>query len=49
MIRNKITNETYPNRKEAKRVMGHAQYNKAVKRGEIEYIISTHKASDIML
>ena len=49
MILNKITKETYPDRKEAKRVMGHANYNKAVKRGELEYIISTHRASDIIL
>lgn len=49
MILNKLTNETYPNRKEAKRVMGHTAYNKAVKQGDIEYIITTHKASDIIL
>ena len=49
MILNKITKETYPDRKEAKRVMGHANYNKAVKRDELEYIISTHRASDIIL
>lgn len=49
MILNKITKETYPDRKEAKRVMGHANYNKAVRRGELEYIISTHRASDIIL
>lgn len=49
MILNKITKETYPDRKEAKRVMGHANYNKAVKRGELEYVISTHRASDIIL
>ena len=49
MIHNKITNETYPNRKEAKKVMGHAKFNKAVKRGELEFTISTHGASDLML
>lgn len=48
MVRNKLTNETYPNRKEAKRVMGHAAFNKAVKNGDIEYIIS-YGASDLIL
>ena len=49
MILNKITKETYTDRKEAKMVIGHANFNKAVKRGELEYIISTHRASDIIL
>lgn len=49
MILNKLTNETYPNRQEAKRIMGHSAFNKAVKNGDIEYIISTYKASDIII
>lgn len=49
MIHNKITNETYTDRREAKTVMGHAAYNKAVKRGELEYIVSTHDTTDIIL
>lgn len=49
MIHNKITNETFINRREAKKSMGHAEYNKAVKRGELEYVISTHDTTDIIL
>lgn len=49
MIHNKITDEIYPNRKEAKKVMGHANFNKAVKKGDVEFIISTHRASDLLL
>lgn len=49
MILNKLTNETYPNRQEAKRIMGHAAFNKAVKRGDLEYIVSTHKQTDIII
>ena len=49
MILNKLTNETYNNRQEAKNTMGHAAYNKAVKRGDLEYIVSTHKDTDVII
>lgn len=49
MIKNKLTNEVYNNRQEAKQAMGHAAYNKAVKRGEIEYIISIHGTDEVVL
>lgn len=49
MIKNKLTNEVYANRQEAKKSMGHSNYNKAVKRGDIEYVVSTHDTSDVIL
>lgn len=49
MIQNKITKETYPDRQQAKKAMGHAAYNKAVKNGEIEYIVITHDTTDIII
>lgn len=49
MIRNKMNNETYTDRKEAKMKMGHANFNKALKNGELEFIISTHETTDIIL
>ena len=49
MIRNKINNETYTDRKEAKMKMGHANFNKALKNGEMEFIISTYETTDIIL
>lgn len=49
MIQNKITKDTYPNRQQAKKAMGHAAFNKAVKNGELEYIVTTHDATDIIL
>ena len=49
MILNKLTNETYPNRQEAKKAMGHAAFNKAVRCGALEYIVSTHDTSDVII
>ena len=49
MIRNKMNNETYIDRKEAKMKMGHSNFNKALKNGELEFIISTHETTDIIL
>jgi len=48
MIRNKITNEFYTDRKEAKTKMGHASFNKAVKRGELEYLVTGHDTTDVV-
>lgn len=49
MLVHKITKQTFPTRKDAKLIMGHAKYNQAVKNGEFEFKISTHKASDVIL
>lgn len=49
MLKSKIDNKVYASRKEAKQKMGHAAYNRAVKQGEIEYIITSHNATDIIL
>ena len=49
MIRNKMNNEIYTDRKEAKMKMGHSNFNKALKNGELEFIISTHETTDIIL
>lgn len=49
MIYNTVTKETFSNRKEAKQVMGHAAFNKAVKNGELQYSVSVHGASDIII
>lgn len=49
MIRNKITQETFPDRQTAKKVMGHAAYNKALKNGDIEFIITTHEKTDVII
>lgn len=47
MIKNKITGEIYTNRKEAKEIMGHSNYNKALSNGDIEII--TYKETDIII
>lgn len=47
MLKNKITNEVYENRKDAKEKLGHSNFNKAWKNGEIEII--TYKKSDIII
>lgn len=49
MIKNKLTNEVFKDRQTAKQSMGHAAFNKAVKRGEIEYVVSTHNTSDVII
>ena len=49
MIRHKITKETYPDRRQAKKAMGHAAFNKAVKNGELEYIVITYDITDIII
>lgn len=49
MIQNKITKETYPDRQQAKKAMGHAAFNKAVKNGELEYIVITHDITDVLI
>ncbi len=49
MILNKLTKEIYPNRKEAKKTMGHAAFNRAVKCGELEYIVTTHDTTDVII
>lgn len=49
MILNKITKETYPNRKEAKKAMGHSAFNRAIKCGDIEYIVTAHDTTDIII
>ena len=49
MILNKLTNETYPNRKEAKKSMGHAAFNKALKCGNLEYIITIYDTTDVII
>lgn len=41
------TGEIFQNRKEAKLIMGHSNYNRAWKNGEI-YIISTPSPTDII-
>lgn len=42
-----VTKEVFPNRKEAKKAIGHARYNKAVLNGEITYI--GYEATDVIL
>lgn len=49
MIQNKITKQTYPDRQQAKKAMGHAAFNKAVKNGELEYIVTTHDTTDVII
>lgn len=49
MIRNTVTKQTYPDRQQAKKAMGHAAFNKAVKNGEIEYIVTTHDTTDVII
>lgn len=49
MIRDNETNIVYANRKEAKILLGHAAYNKKVRNGDMEYIISSHKPTDVIL
>ena len=49
MLKNKLDNAIYASRKEAKQKMGHAAYNRAVKKGEIEYIITSHNGTDLIL
>lgn len=49
MIRNKVTQETFPDRQAAKKVMGHAAFNKAVKNGDIEFVITTHENTDVII
>lgn len=49
MIFNKITNETYANRKEAKEKLGHANFNRMLKNGEITFIVTVANATDIIL
>ena len=47
MIKNKLTNEIYENRKVAKQRMGHANFNRALKNGDIEIIV--YKETDIII
>lgn len=49
MIKDKETNIVYANRKEAKTLLGHAAYNKKVRMGAMEYIITSHKPTDVIL
>jgi len=42
------TGEVYENRKEAKIKLGHSNYNKALKRGDI-FFLSTYNLSDIII
>lgn len=49
MIRNIVTQETFPDRQTAKRIMGHAAFNKAVRNGDMEYVITTHENTDIII
>lgn len=46
MIKNKLTNEIYENRQEAKKKMGHANYNRAVRYGDIEFLNDTNTTKD---
>ncbi len=52
-IVNKLTGETFANRKEAKVKMGHANYNRAIKQGNIlvwkEDEVTIHDACDIII
>lgn len=41
------TNERFPNRKEAKKKMGHANFNRALENGEITFI--TYGETDIII
>lgn len=34
----KLTGEVFKTRQEAKKALGHSNYNKALKRGEIEFV-----------
>jgi len=45
----KYKNLTFTNRQEAKKALGHAAFNKAVKNGEIEFIITPHDSTDIII
>ena len=50
MLKNLETGEVFENRKQAKMVMGHANYNKAVKKGLIEYQnVKVYGSSDVVL
>lgn len=42
------TGETFSNRKEAKIGLGHANYNRALKNGELAFI-TTYSPSDVIL
>lgn len=48
MWKNIITNEVYKDRKEAKTIMGHAAFNKALQNGEI-VLITAYKNTDIII
>lgn len=49
MIKDKETNIVYANRKEAKTLLGHAAYNKKIRKGDMEFIITPHKPTDVIL
>jgi hypothetical protein len=48
MWKNIVTNEVYKDRKEAKTIMGHAAFNKALQNGEV-ILITTHTSTDIII
>jgi hypothetical protein len=48
IIKHVPSGETFENRKEAKVKMGHANYNRALKAGEIMFI-TTYRPTDIII
>lgn len=53
MLRHKKTNQVFNDRQDAKKILGHSNYNKAVKNREIEYLNDTqytlYQATDVII
>lgn len=45
----KYKDQIFSNRLEAKKALGHSAFNKAVKNGEIEFIVTPHDTTDIII
>lgn len=46
---NRITGEIYENRKQAKEILGHANFNRMLKNGEIYFKVKLFNPTDIIL
>lgn len=46
---NRITGEIYENRKQAKEILGHTNFNRMLKNGEIYFKVKLFNPTDIIL